>query len=184
MSCGCEEECGKSGKAAHGYSTLYEVLLTGWLAAFAGRKTVSKNDPRTVSPAGPSPAPWKKSCVCSLLMNFGVVLSTTLDSLMESESLAIAGTSSFSGMLTMVFGRRGGLRRALVSCATRIGAGLGSFCGIAETCGLVFFFGEEEQELKLKDTTLKTKAKLARERPRCNAAESADFWSVDLMGRI
>jgi hypothetical protein len=103
---------------------------------------------------------------------------------MESESLAIAGTSSFSGIFTMVFGRSGGLRRALVSWATRIGAGLGSFCGIAETGGLVFFFGVEEQELKLKDATLKTKARVARERPRCNAAESTDFWSVDLMGRI
>jgi len=61
MGCGCQEEDGKSGEAAHGYSTLYEVLLTGWLAAFAGRKTVSKNEPSTLSPAGPSPAPWKKS---------------------------------------------------------------------------------------------------------------------------
>jgi uncharacterized membrane protein YfcA len=95
-------------------------------------------------------------------MNFGVVLSTTLESLMESEPLAMAGTSFLSEIFTMVFGRSGGLRRELVSWATRIGAGLGSFCGMAAACVLGIFFGDEEQELKLKDAALQTKAKVAK----------------------
>ena len=117
-------------------------------------------------------------------MNFGVVLSTTLESLMESELLAMAGMSSWSGMFTMVFGRSGGLRRELVSWATRIGAGLGSFCGIALACVLGVFFGDEEQETKLRDAALQTNANAANQRPRCMTAEKMDFWLVDLMGRI
>jgi hypothetical protein len=54
------------------------------------------------------------------------------------------------------------LRRELLSWATRIGAGLGSFCGIAAAWVLIFFFGDEEQELKLKDAALQTTAKIAR----------------------
>jgi hypothetical protein len=95
-------------------------------------------------------------------MNFGVVLSTTFKSLVESELLAMAGTSSSSGMFTRVFGRNGGLRRELLSWATRIGAGLGSFCDMAAACVLFVFFGDEEQELKLKDAALQTTAKIAR----------------------
>jgi hypothetical protein len=71
-------------------------------------------------------------------------------------------STPLSGIFTMVLGSRGGLRRELVSCATRIGAGFGSFCGMAEACGVAFFFGAEEQELKPTDATLQTNAKVAR----------------------
>jgi hypothetical protein len=118
-------------------------------------------------------------------MNFGVVLSTTLVSLGLLEVSAKAeAVSSLSGMLTMVFGKSGGLRRELVSCATRIGAGFGSFCGMAEAWAAGFFFGAEEQELKLSDVAMQTKARVTRQSPRRNTAENVDFRSFDELGRI
>jgi hypothetical protein len=66
----------------------------------------------------------------------------------------------------MVFGRRGGLRRELESCATRIGAGLGNFCGITEACVDVVFFEVLEQEIKPEAAMRSTRASLDRAKKR------------------
>jgi hypothetical protein len=55
---------------------------------------------------------------------------------------------------------------------------------MALACVLGIFFGDEEQETKLRDAAMQTNANVANQRPRSNTAEKTDFWLVDLMGRI
>jgi hypothetical protein len=55
---------------------------------------------------------------------------------------------------------------------------------MAEAWAAGFFFGAEEQELKLSDVAMQTKARVTRQSPRRNTAENVDFRSFDELGRI
>ena len=117
------------------------ALLTGWFGGVAGRKTESKNPPpKTASPLGTSPTPRKKSSGCSFSMNFGTAEDTVSVWEGGSNSSMTPGALSDLGALLTILGRRGALRRLLVSTATRIGAGLGRGIEIVRGGGAVFFF--------------------------------------------
>ena len=99
-------------------------------------------------------------------MNLGVVESTTVVSCELVAVLVDANASSASEMFTMVFGRSGGLRRELESCATRMGAGLGNFCDLTATCVDVFFFEGLEQEINPEEAMRSARASLHRAKKR------------------
>jgi len=124
----------------------------------AGRKTESKNPPpRTASPLGASPTPWKKSSGCSFSINFGTADETVLVSEGGTKSSMALVAASLFGVLSTILGRSGALRRLEVSFATRIGAGFGRVIEMERGAGGgVFFFAVLAQPVKAMRDAKKT----------------------------
>jgi len=134
------------------------ALLTGWFGGVAGRKTLSKKPPpRTASPLGASPTPWKKSSGCSFSINLGTAEETVFVSEGGTKSsMALVEESDF-GVVSTILGRRGALRRLEVSFATRMGAGFGSVIEIVRGAGGgVFFLAVLAQPVKAMRDVKKT----------------------------